>query len=234
MSTKTITDAVAMVRRSLYDTAADTSERLMQDVDITAYVNAAEARYSVDRPLVMVEDVNADGTEFSDLPASWDADFSTLRYIEHPVGETPPSIRDARIYSVWNTPSGSSLAWLDSWYPSDGDTVRYAFTVPRSFAADAADTTIPDRHFAAVCDLAVHYAAAAIAAKYASTHEPVLGADTASYRTKQQEWDTVSRRALDRYRAALTNMSTPASGRINWDLRGSTGDNWLTHGRRYR
>ena len=232
MSTKTITDAVAMVRRSIYDTASDTSARLMQDTDLAAYVKAAEARYSVDRPLVLVEEVTADGTEFSDLPASWDAEFSALRHVEHPSGSSP-SIRDARGYSVWDTPSGASLMWLD-WQPGDGDMVRFAFTAPRAFGETADDTTIPDRHFVAVCDLAVHYAAAAIAAKYASTHEPVLGADTASYRTKQQEWDTISRRAFDRYRAALQHTVASASGRINWDSRDSMGSNWLTHSRHNR
>jgi hypothetical protein len=96
----------------------------------------------------------------------------------------------------------------------------------------AADTTIVDVDFYAVCDLAVSIACSAIAQKYARTHEPIVNAAVVGYRTKAQEWDGRAKAYREAYERALrlTGGVAPSGGRVNWDSRGSSAD-WLTHGR---
>jgi hypothetical protein len=126
------------------------------------------------------------------------------------------------------------VLWLEL-YPASGANVRFTFTVPRVFAAAAANTTVADVDFEAVAALAASYAALAIAGKYARTSEPILAADTVQYRTKAQEWTALSDKWLKVYEKHASSITPPSSDWVNWDSKlGVLGYNHLTHSRRRR
>lgn len=230
MATKTKTDARDHVVRVLRDYGATADEQLLTDVETNALIEQAVRRYSVDRPRTVADDVTADGSMTTALPGAWEEDFSVLLAIEYPIAETPPSIVDPRDYSLYVEPSGETIRWRLN-RPANGDTVRLTFTVPRVLDDQAANTTVPDADFYAVCDLATSIAADAIANKYARTHEPILNADVTDYRTKAQEWGAIARRFEQRYRDALriSKVGRPASRFLNWDNRSGTRHDFLFH-----
>ena len=231
MATHTLTEAVAQVRRLLRDQS--TTVPLIADTDLQAMIGQAVQRYSNDRPLVTVEDLTADGAAETALPDDWQEGFSVLRQVEYPVDQTPPCVLDPRSWTLWDGLTGRTILWLDE-RPAAGATVRLTYTRQRVLAAQAKDTTVPDADWYAVCDLAASIAADALAARYAQTSEPVLGADTVNYRSKQQEWAAIARRLEARYAAALGNVPRAASDWVNWDTLSSERQDWLWHRRALR
>lgn len=233
MPTKTTTDARTQVYRNLRDTGDTADTQLLSDTEIDSYVVAATNRLSLLMPRVAVEDATADGTNTLALPAGFDTDFSRIAHIETPTGNNPPTIMDPRWYFIYQSPSGYSIRFISS-APGNGDTVRIAYTATRAFAAVAADTTVRDIDFEAVCALATSLGAEAIAGKYARQHEPIIGADVSSHQaTKVEEWQRIATRfrtQWDKHSAFVGRTS----GRVNWDTRQSVGYDHLTHPRRLR
>jgi hypothetical protein len=227
MST-TLSEAVVMVYRALRDLGDDEDTQLLTDTEVEGAITAAFVRHSLSHPRVVVEALIADGTSQTDLPVAF-VDEAVLRQVEYPTAQVPPSVMDERSYVIWQTPSGRKLMWLAT-VPGDGDAVWITYTQPHTIDDDPG-STLSDAMTIVVCDLAASIAADWIAAKYASTHDQVMAADTVSYRTKAQEWQSVSRRAFERYKGALSGSVDAAGGRLNWDTRLAHGQPLLTHDR---
>lgn len=223
-------DAITLVWRMLRDTGNTATEQLLTNTEIGQFVDQATRRYSRIRPLLVVEDVAADGTNFSDLPATFDVDFGRIVTIETPPGSTPPSFIDPRAYRLYLAPTGWKLLWVET-YPSSGESVRYSYTTVRSFGAAAASTTVADNDFEAVASLAASYAALAIAGKYARTNEPIIAADNINYRTKTQEWTSIADKWRGVFEKHAAGIVEPGSTWVNWDSRLSVGYGHVTHPR---
>lgn len=216
MASFTRDDAITRVYRMLRDVGNTATEQLLTNTEIGDFVDQAARRYSLVRPNTIVVDQVADGTNLMDVPAGLDVDFGRIVTIETPTGETPPAFRDPRLYQLYQSPSGWQINWLD-FYPTSGDTVRIAYTAARTFEALAADTTVADADYDAVASLAASFCALAISAKYARTSEPQLAADTVNYRTKAQEWATISAKWKAVWDTHAGAIAAPASGTVNWD-----------------
>jgi hypothetical protein len=229
MGTYVLSDALTRVYRTLRDLGDDAAHQLLTNEEMTAYIDQAASRYSADRPGEAVEDILSDGTTVLTLPAAFEEGFSVIYSIEYPIGETPLSYLDSRSWMLYRTPTGLELRL--GGLPTTGESLRVTTSVRRAFAAVAAETTVLDPDFDAVCDLAVANCADAIAQKYARTHEPVLSADNVDYKSKVDEWASRARRYEARYRAAIG----PRTGSvvINWDSNPSFRGDWLVH-RRHR
>lgn len=228
-------DAITYAYRALRDFGDDADSQLVTDTEVGVYVDQAAKAYTLRRPRHIVTDLTADGTTTTALPGGWIEEFSRVVAVESPPGKEPPAFADPRWYAIYQGPTGWSLRWSPGHAPSVGTTVRLTYTGARSFAVLAADTTVLDIDFEAVCALAVSLAAEAITAKYGQTQEPILNSDIASSRTtKVQDWQGIARRWRDIYERHMAAIKAPASGRVNWDGRMTSGGDFVTHPRRGR
>lgn len=163
-------------------------------------------RYSKDRPREVVDDIQGNGTNLLPLPggvgdgdAGDDTDvfeegYSTIRLIEFPTGQLPPSLVLDEDWQMYRTPGGLKIM-LISTAPQVTDTVRITWT-----ARHLADgSTVPDPDFEAVCDYAAGLCYEALAGIYAQTGDSTIGADSVNYRTKSQEYLGLAKAAKKRY-----------------------------------
>lgn len=236
-------DAVRHVWRLLHDPGDNEDEQLLTDTEVKAFLAHATRRYSLDRPLEIVADVVADGTTYSLMPATYDDGFSRIVSLEAPSGEVPPASIDGRAWALYRSPAGLRLRWIPGNQPAVGQAVRLVFTVSRSYHATvAAQTTVADADHYALCDLAASICADTMAAKFASTHDPIVGGDFANFGSKSQQWMAVAKRLEARYLAHMRLSPGPdgmagtgiASGWANWDTTASDGRDWLFHRSRLR
>ena len=124
-----------------------------------------------------------------------------------------------------------NIRWLIE-SPANGTTVRVTFSTIHVYdAVDPLLTTVPDLDHGAVCALTAHFCSLAAASGYASTHEPLLSADAATYRTKSQEWLSVAKNWRDAYETHMQSARAGSSGYSNWDTRMAGGYAHLTHDR---
>lgn len=232
MATYTRDDAIAQVVRVLRDYGDTAAKQELTDSEITSFLVAALARYSIDRPREVVVDVTADGTRYTALPAGFIDGSSLLVRVERQ--EAPDFYAcDPRTYALYRAPTGLTLRWLDGTEPAAAATVRIAYTAGRALGTLATDTTVLDADFYALCDLAVSLCCAALAQKYARTAEPLLNSGVVAYRTKAQEWDGRATAYRTAYREHMGSSAgtAPAGAAVNWDTRSTSGADWLTHPR---
>lgn len=234
MGSYTLATALTRVYRTLRDFADDADKQLLTNTDIEDYLADAATRYSADRPAHLVADVTADGTRYLPLPATFEDGFSVIHSIEYPIDDDPSAYLDPRDVDGYQRPAvgevPASLVLRCSWVIPTGDILRVAFTGRRVWGATAVETTVLDRDYPAVVELAVSACCDAIAQKYARTHEPIMNADAVAYRDKVSQWESRAKRYAARYREA---MGSPlASAVVNWDSVASwRGNSWLTHPR---
>lgn len=240
MGTYTTDDALTQVYRRLRDFADTADEQLLTDTEIEDQVRQATTRYSTDRPNELAADIDTDGTRYLTLPADFEDGFSVIRGVEWPIDADLPSYLDPRWLDFYRTPAVTGppavaaalklrcLAWT---IPAGTAVVRMVYTGRRTLGATAADTTVLDRDFDALCDLAVAGCCDVISQEVARLHEPPMGlGGTVAPRDKADVWASRAKRYEARYRDAMG--PTLASARVNWDSTASwpTGT-WLNHPR---
>jgi hypothetical protein len=168
------------VRKYVRDTAG-----VLLDPDYDGHLEDAVAKYSRHRPRVLVRDLVAGGSFDVPLPEEWEEDFSELREVEHPVGERVPNLRDRREFRVYAAPEGSALRFLEG-EPGAGEVVRVTITAPHSITEDA--TSVRRTDLDTLVYLAAGLACMALAARYASTNDPTILADSVDYQSKSSEF----------------------------------------------
>ena len=155
-------------------------------------------RYSKDRPQQLVSDVTADGTPYLPLPTSsqgnFEEGFSTVLQLEYPIGGVPPTILLEEEWTMYRNPSALKVL-LTAQTPSAGQSVRVTWTARHPDDG----STVPDFDFEAVCDFAAALCLEALAKTYAQTGDPTIGADSVNYRTKGQEYLSLSKAVQKRY-----------------------------------
>lgn len=234
MASYTLANALIRVYRTLRDLADTADAQLLTDTEMEDYLVDAAMRYSIDRPAQLVADVTAVGTRYVPLPTAFEDGFSVIHSIEYPIDDDPLAYLDSRDVDLYRTFAGDPLAPVlvlrCLWVIPTGDLLRVVFTGRRAWGVTAAATTVLDRDFPAVVDLAVSNCCDAIAQKYARTHEPILSADSVAFRDKVGQWESRAKRYQARYRDA---MGPPlATATVNWDSTASwSGRSWMTHPR---
>jgi|SRR6185437_4910340 len=198
-------------------------------------------RYSKDRPLVLVSDVEGNGTALLDLPTAPDGQygtfdplFSRITGLEYPVGQIPDEeIRDED-WSLYRSPSGYKLM-LNAFVPQASEVVRITWTAQH--APDA--STISQFDFYALCDYAASLCLEAMAARASQLGDSTFGADTVNYRSKAQEYLTLARTKRKLYYNHMgieetTEQAENAPALSVGDMRnimGSAGVDRLVHGK---
>lgn len=197
-------------------------------------IEAARLRYSKDKPRTKVEDVTPESSQLLPLPASWVAEFSDLRALEHPIGDVPPTYLGQDRYALYVSPSGTKIQVLDG-VAVAANSVRATFTVPHDLDHDTDTIPLADR------DAAACWAAALLcdqlAAFYSNSADSTLQADAVDHRSKAQEYASRARALRKRYHDELgidEKKAAPAGTTVNLDFADSRGEDRITHGRRFR
>lgn len=244
MPSKALADFQSGVDRKLQDD--DASTRRISTTERDAFIAEAVARYSRDKPRLVVADV-AGGASFNlSLPSSpadaaWEKGFSSMQSVEYPYASTnqTPRLLDRRSWTILDTPSGQVLRFLTN-TPQSGETVRLTYTVRHTLSASL--NTIPDAHADAVTSLAASFYAKALAAIFAASREPSLAADSVDYRSKAAEYTRLADKLEADYKEALGvggddgggGSVAPAGATSNWDVDLSPGLDRIVHRRVHR
>src|SRR5579884_217934 len=206
---KNFTDFQNGVATRIQDAAA-----ILAQADRDALITqAVQQRYSKDRPRVLVTDVAGNGSNLLALPTDseqagtpvgvFEDGFSQVRAIEFPIGELPPTYIEDPDWMMYRAPAGLKILLL-LMIAQQSDTLRLTWTCRHSAGGPSSanpviSTTVPDADFEAVCDLAAALCFEALAAFYAQTRDPSIGADAVNYRTKSQEYLSLAKPLRKRY-----------------------------------
>jgi len=163
-------------------------------------MESAVEEYSRLRPRILVQEYTGDGTTYDfSLPTDFTLGFSRIISIEYPAGERSPVYLKPQYYFIYRKPTATVLRLLIT--PQSTKKFNVAYTALHK--VDATTDTIPSSDFEAVCFLAAHYIAQALAAKYAGYWEPTLAADIVAYRTKNREYQEVATNFLTLFKLHL-------------------------------
>ncbi len=201
--------------------------------DISNAIAQAVTRYSKDRPRAKVEDLVAPGGNLLPLPAAWQADFSQLNSLEHPIGNVPPDIIGPGGWAMYREPAGLKIQVLDA--VAAAASVRATYTIAHVLS-DASDT-IPVGDREPVASYAAAILSDQLASLYSNDQDSTIQADSVQHISKAGEFARRAKLLRQRYFDDLgidTKRNVAAGAVVNLDLAGSTGRDRLTHPRRYR
>lgn len=214
------------------DFVRDEASKLTAD-QIGRAITQAVKRYSKDRPRQKVEDIAAPGGKLLPLPASWEADFSQLNSLEHPIGNVPPAIIGAGEWAMYSTPTALKVQVMAA--ITAGASVRATYTIAHVLSAVADTIRVDDREPVA------SYAAAVLldelASLYSHDQDSTIKADSVQHTSKAGEFARRASVLRKRYFDDLgidTKRNVAAGAVVNLDLASSVGRDRLTHPRRYR
>jgi len=194
-------------------------------------ISLAVSRYSQDRPREAVEDVAADGTRLLPLPTAWVTDFSRLRQVEYPIGNTPPTLlADTAFYR-----SPAALKLLLAQSIPNAALVRVTFTIRHTL--DASTDTIPVEDREPVSAYAAALLCDQLASLYSGDTDSTIAADNVDHQSKAREFAARARALRSRYFDALgvePKRNVAAGVVVDLDLPSSQGRGRLTHPERWR
>lgn len=212
--------------------------------DLQAIVKAALAKYSQDLPATITEDETSAGSAYFALSnlASWSDGFSQVIDIEYPAAviasNTEPTYLDPGQYEVNYQIGVLKYIRYIGIIPTSGQTVRFHYTAPYTFAGSPATVDIPAEHYYPLCHLAACYACRSISAKYSRINDSPLGVDSAANTTKAQEFANRAGEYCKLYSSELNQMdiagdgaagNLPASAFADWDTQTACGRGSLFH-----
>ena len=180
------------------DLVRDDAGKITTDQRNGAIATAVE-RYSEARPVEKAQDIaGASGNSLA-LPAAWEADFSTLKSLEYPVGRVPPTYLESDTYALYLGTGGLSIMLLSAL--AAGSTVRAVFTIHHQITTLV--DTIPLRHREAVAKLASATLCDQLAALYANDTDSTIGAGMVQAQTKSQAYAARARDYRKQYQDTL-------------------------------
>lgn len=201
------------------------------DSEIIQALDDAVDYYSKDTPRTKVLVLTGDGTNRYSLPTDWDESFSSIDYVEFPVGETDPVLLDQETVLIWEDDGGKKIQFTDL-TPNSSDTLWVKYTL-RHTLSDSVNT-IPDAHFEAVSYLGTALAALTIAGRLLNSRSETQG--IVNFRTTSDIYKAFSQDMLKWY---FKRMGiNPEKGNralldiFDLDPISSTGVPYLTHVRR--
>lgn len=197
-------------------------------------ITAAVLRYSSDKPQTKVQDVTPESSQVLPLPAAWEAGFSVLLELEHPIGDIPPTFIAQDRYGLYQEPAATKIKLLDG-VTVAANSVRSSFTIKH--VVDAVTDTIPVQHREPVACWAAAMLCDELAAFFSSGTDSSIQADSVEQRSKAQEYASRAKTLRKRYLDELgieDKHSAPTGVVVNLDQADSRGQDRLTHPARYR
>ncbi len=206
----------------------------IDEADYTDLIEASLSRYSKDRPRHALQDYAGDGAAYDfNLPSDWDAALSVVASVEYPQGEREPIYLQRRDWVLYARGTPAEKLRFIRHTPASGETARLIYTLPHT--ADDSQTTVPPNDLKPLAWLAAAEGCHVLARRYAQTSEPILGADSVSYRSKAAEYTRLGKELERKYQSHIGlkegETAAPAGLSLDWDaaLSGGRGD-YLTHG----
>lgn len=197
-------------------------------------ITAAVLRYSSDKPQTKVQDVSPESSQVLPLPAAWEAGFSVLLELEHPIGDIPPTFLKQDRFGLYQDPAATKIKLIDG-VAVAANNMRASFTIKH--LVDAVADTIPLQHREPVACWAAASLCDQLAAFYSSGTDSTIQADSVEQRSKAQEYSARARTLRKRYLDEIgveDKKGAPAGVVVNLDQDDSQGQDRLTHPRRYR
>lgn len=191
-------------------------------------IAGAVERYSQDRPVDKAEDLTGVSGSLIALPSGWQADFSMLKSLEHPVGRVPPALLDADTWALYLDVATLRIMLVNAL--AAGSTVRAAYTVRHTLTTIA--DTVPLRHREPVAKLAAASLCDQLAAFYANETDSTIGADSAQGQTKSQAYAARARDYRKQYLDTVgvaAQTSQPASAVASLRQSDAHGQPFLYH-----
>lgn len=199
-------------------------------------------RYTLDRPLEVVSDIQGNGTNYLGLPVApgagtvpvFEPEWSILKSLEFPIGQQPPQMILDSDFRVYRTPTGYQIL-INFDTPGPTDSLRATWT-----ARHLPDgSTVPDADFFAVVDFAGSLAAEKLASFYVGTGDTTVNADVVNYRSKSSEMLSIAKALRKRYfnhmgideNATGGDEQKPAIALGNQYLEQNSGVDRLVHGK---
>jgi hypothetical protein len=170
-------------------------------------IQLAVQRYSIDRPVVAVEDLVTTAANLVPLPASWQADFSALLRLEHPIGDWPPALIPNEEICLYRAPSGESF--MIRCGIAAGATVRASYT--QAHRVDNGHDTVPIKDREAVDSYAASINLDQLAAFFAGKADPSIAADSVNQPTRSQDYANRARTLRARY---FTHLGIDPTGTL--------------------
>jgi len=149
-------------------------ERFGQDVEeplLEEFFIQAKDRYDKDRCRHKILSIAGDGSTYEWTLPEWDDTISYILSVEYPAGKKVPVFLKPTRYAVIETDGAFKLRLLYD-VPSSTEKVEIVYAVPHTVSDTL--STIPDRDFWAVVDLAASMIARFLASRYfrmAETYE---------------------------------------------------------------
>lgn len=229
--------------RTLFDQELQDTAVILSPAGSTAIkdkmIGEAVKAYSKHRPRPVAHEIAGTGSAFEfAAPASWEDGFSTIVApgVEYPAGERIPVYLEEADWIWYRDPSTGLRFRLLHVTPSATEKVRFVYSARHT--VDAVTDTVPVADRDAAAKLAASYGARAIAAYYAQTQDPTLGAESVNYRTKSQEYSALARELEKKFREHLGLRDdapvAPASVTADLDVDRQGGGDRLYHPRRWR
>jgi len=222
-----------LVDQELKDTAG-----ILGQGDKDASIGEAVKEYSKHRPRERVHEIAGNGSAFEFvLPGDWEEGFSAIRgEVEYPAGKRIPEFIEADAWILYRDPAAGLRFRLKHHTPGATETVRFTYTIRHSL--DAVTDTVPVADREAVVKLAASYGARKIAAYYAQSQTPTLGADAVDYRSKAQDYTMLADRLLKAFKEHLGlrdgDQVPAASVSIDTSVDLQPGGDRFYHPRRWR
>lgn len=208
----------------------DTGKIATGDRDVA--IGLARERYSKDRPRAKAEDLTAPGGYNLPLPAAWQADFSSLRSLEYPIGETPPVLLAE--FGFYQAPD-DSLVIMTEVYFSAGALARANFTIRHQLDAGADTIPVGDRE--AVASMASAILCDQLAALFSGDSNTTIAADVVDHQGKAELFAARARSLRKIYFDHLgidPKRSVAAGAVVNFEAAASDRRSRLTHPLRQR
>ena len=191
----------------------------------------AVARYSADRPRLLVVDVDSAGGRRTDTPEGWFDGFSTLRDAEFPIGDVPATMLLMGNVRMYRGPSSVQIELPFSL--TAGESIRYTFTAQHLL--DESDDTVPDAHRPPVAALAAAFLCDQLANYYTTESAPTITADTLDHADKSRKFASRAKELRLQYANTLgvnTTRLAPAAAIVDLDRNASDGGGRIFHPRR--
>lgn len=223
-----LTDYQTLVAAAVRDDASKLSP-----ADIVSAIAQAVARYSKDRPRQKVEDIVAPGGNLLPLPAAWEADFSQLNSLEHPIGNVPPDLIGAGDWAMYAAPDGLKIQMMA--VINAAAAVRTTYTIAHVLSGVADTIPVGDRE--SVSSYAAAMLCDQLASLYSNDQDSTIKADSVQHSSKAGEFARRAKVLRQRYFDDLgidTKRNVAAGAVVNLNLNNSLGRDRLTHSRRYR
>lgn len=170
-------------------------------------IAGAVERYSQDRPVEKAADLVGVSGQLIALPAAWEAEFSTLKSLEYPVGDVPPSFLQNDAWALYRDVDALRIMLAASLPVAS--TVRAVFTVRHTLTTLV--DTIPTNRREAVAKLAAASLCDQLAAFYANDTDSTIGAGMVQGQTKSQAYAARARDYRKQYQESVGVTDTSAA-----------------------